>query len=123
MVRASQYSSGAGWIDPCQFWDEDGRAYLVAGVAKSRIGYKSVLHMIEMQPDGMGLIGEAKVVFDGNLNEQETIEGPKLYKRNGWYYIFAPAGGVKQDGRLCFAQEIFLDLMSIVLLCVRVIVQ
>lgn len=86
---------GAGWIDPCPFWDEDGRAYLVAGVAKSRIGYKSVLHMIEMQPDGMGLIGEAKVVFDGNLNEQETIEGPKLYKRNGWYYIFAPAGGVK----------------------------
>ena len=86
---------GAGWIDPCTFWDEDGRAYLVAGVAKSRIGYKSVLHMIEMQPDGMGLIGEAKVVFDGNLNEQETIEGPKLYKRNGWYYIFAPAGGVK----------------------------
>jgi len=48
-----------------------------------------------MQQDGMGLIGEAKVVFDGNLNEQETIEGPKLYKRNGWYYIFAPAGGVK----------------------------
>ena len=86
---------GAGWIDPCPFWDEDSRAYLVAGVAKSRIGYKSVLHMIEMQPDGMGLIGEAKVVFDGNLNEQETIEGPKLYKRNGWYYIFAPAGGVK----------------------------
>ena len=86
---------GAGWIDPCPFWDEDGRAYLVAGVAKSRIGYKSVLHMIEMQPDGMGLIGDAKVVFDGNLNEQETIEGPKLYKRNGWYYIFAPAGGVK----------------------------
>ena len=86
---------GAGWIDPCPFWDDDGRAYLVAGVAKSRIGYKSVLHMIEMQPDGMGLIGEAKVVFDGNLNEQETIEGPKLYKRNGWYYIFAPAGGVK----------------------------
>lgn len=86
---------GAGWIDPCPFWDEDGRAYLVAGVAKSRIGYKSVLHMIEMQPDGMGLIGEAKVVFDGNLNEQETIEGPKLYKKNGWYYIFAPAGGVK----------------------------
>lgn len=86
---------GAGWIDPCPFWDEDGRAYLVAGVAKSRIGYKSVLNMIEMQPDGMGLIGDAKVVFDGNLNEQETIEGPKLYKRNGWYYIFAPAGGVK----------------------------
>ena len=86
---------GAGWIDPCPFWDEDGRAYLVAGVAKSRIGYKSVLHMVEMQPDGMGLIGEEVKIFDGNENDQVTIEGPKLYKRNGWYYIFAPAGGVK----------------------------
>ena len=86
---------GAGWIDPCPFWDEDGKAYLVAGVAKSRIGYKSVLHMVEMQPDGMGLIGEEVKIFDGNENDQVTIEGPKMYKRNGWYYIFAPAGGVK----------------------------
>ena len=86
---------GAGWIDPCPFWDEDGKAYLVAGVAKSRIGYKSVLYMVEMQPDGMGLIGEEIKIFDGNENGQNTIEGPKLYKRNGWYYIFAPAGGVK----------------------------
>lgn len=85
----------AGWIDPCPFWDDDGKAYLVAGVAKSRIGYKSVLHMVEMQPDGMGLIGDEVKIFDGNLNDQVTIEGPKLYKKNGWYYIFAPAGGVK----------------------------
>lgn len=86
---------GAGWIDPCPFWDEDGKAYLVAGVAKSRIGYKSVLHIVEMSPDGSRLIGDEIKVFDGNENDQETIEGPKLYKRNGWYYIFAPAGGVK----------------------------
>lgn len=87
---------GAGWIDPCPFWDDDGKAYLVAGVAKSRIGYKSVLHMVEMAPDGLSLIGEEKVVFDGNGKGQDTIEGPKLYKRNGWYYIMAPAGGVKE---------------------------
>lgn len=86
---------GAGWIDPCPFWDDDGKAYLVAGVAKSRIGYNSVLHMVEMQPDGMGLIGEEVKIFDGNENDQLTIEGPKLYKRNGYYYVFAPAGGVK----------------------------
>lgn len=85
----------AGWIDPCPFWDDDGKAYLVAGVAKSRIGYKSVLHMVEMRPDGMELIGDEIKIFDGNLNDQVTIEGPKMYKKNGWYYIFAPAGGVK----------------------------
>lgn len=93
--KAVNIRPGAGWIDPCPFWDEDGRAYLVAGVAKSRIGYKSVLHMVEMQPDGMGLIGEEVKIFDGNENDQLTIEGPKMYKKNGWYYIFAPAGGVK----------------------------
>lgn len=85
----------AGWIDPCPFWDDDGRAYMVAGVAKSRIGYKSVLHMVEMKPDASGLIGDEVVIFDGNKNDQVTIEGPKMYKRNGWYYVFAPAGGVK----------------------------
>jgi beta-xylosidase len=43
----------------------------------------------------MGLIGDEVKIFDGNENDQVTIEGPKMYKRNGWYYIFAPAGGVK----------------------------
>ncbi len=86
---------GAGRIDPCPFWDDDGKAYLVYGVAKSRIGYKSVIYIREMRPDGMGLTGEPVKVFDGNENDQHTIEGPKLYKRNGKYYIFAPAGGVK----------------------------
>ncbi len=85
----------SGWIDPCPFWDDDGRAYMVAGVAKSRIGYKSVLHLVEMSSDATRLIGEEVKIFDGNENDQETIEGPKMYKRNGWYYIFAPAGGVK----------------------------
>lgn len=87
---------GKGWIDPCPFWDEDGKAYLAAGVAKSRIGYKSVLHLVEMAPDGTRVFGEEVKIFDGNLNDQVTIEGPKFYKRNGYYYIFAPAGGVKQ---------------------------
>ncbi|MBR5421601.1 MAG: family 43 glycosylhydrolase [Lachnospiraceae bacterium] len=86
---------GPGWIDPCPFWDDDGKAYLVYGVAKSRIGYKSVLWLQEMRPNGLGLAGEPMKIFDGNENDQSTIEGPKLYKRNGYYYIFAPAGGVK----------------------------
>ena len=98
----------AGWIDPCPFWDDDGRAYLVAGVAKSRIGYNNVLHMVEMRPDGMGLIGEEVRIFDGNEVGETTVEGPKMYKRNGWYYIFAPAGGVKTGWQIVLrSKEIF----------------
>lgn len=87
---------GKGWIDPCPFWDEDGKAYMVSAFAKSRIGFKSILNLCEITPDCLQIINEGKHIFDGNLENQETIEGPKLYKRNGYYYIFAPAGGVKQ---------------------------
>lgn len=82
-----------GWIDPCPFWDDDGNAYLVNAFAKSRIGFKSILAINKMKPDGTALLDEFRIVIDGNINHP-TIEGPKMYKRNGYYYISAPAGGV-----------------------------
>lgn len=83
-----------GIIDPCPLWDDDGRAYLVHGWAGSRAGFKSVLSVSEMTPDGKRLVGEEVLIFDGH-DAHPTVEGPKFYKRNGWYYVFAPAGGVK----------------------------
>lgn len=83
-----------GWIDPCPFWDEDGQAYLIRGVARSRCGIKSQLFLHKMTPDGTALLDEGVRVFDGRINHP-TIEGPKMYKRNGYYYILAPAGGVR----------------------------
>ena len=87
--------SGKGYIDPCPFWDEDGKAYLICALAGSRAGRKSVLLLAPMAGGGMSLTGDFQCVFDGNNSENDTIEGPKLYKRNGYYYIFAPSGGVK----------------------------
>jgi len=85
--------SAKGWIDPCPFWDDDGKAYLIHAWANSRAGIKSVLHLNKMSPDGTRILDEGQMVFDGRQHHP-TIEGPKLYKRNGYYYIFAPAGGV-----------------------------
>ena len=85
--------SAKGWIDPCPFWDEDGKAYLVHAFAGSRAGLKSVLALNRMSEDGTKLLDEGVIVFDGH-EKHPTIEGPKLYKKNGYYYIFAPAGGV-----------------------------
>ncbi len=84
-----------GWIDPCPFWDDDGQAYMVSAFARSRIGFKSILHLSPLAPDCTQVLGDGKHIYDGS-ETQPTIEGPKLYKRNGYYYIFAPAGGVKQ---------------------------
>lgn len=88
-----------GIIDTCPLWDDDGRAYLVHGWAGSRAGFKSVLSVSEMTPDGTQLVGEEVLIFDGH-DAHPTVEGPKFYKRNGWYYVFAPAGGVKTGWQL-----------------------
>lgn len=88
-----------GWIDPCPFWDDDGRAYLVSAMARSRSGIKSILVISRLSPDGKRLLDEGTMVFDGH-DQNPTIEGPKLYKRNGYYYIFAPAGGVESGWQL-----------------------
>ena len=82
-----------GWIDPAPLWDDDGNAYLVHAFARSRSGIKHVLHVARMSPDGTRLLDEGRPVFMDSVRHP-TLEGPKLYKRNGWYYIFAPAGGV-----------------------------
>lgn len=83
-----------GWIDPCPLWDDDGKAYMVTAFARSRIGFKSMLYMSPIEPDCSGVLDDGQFIYDGHAT-QPTIEGPKLYKRNGYYYIFAPAGGVK----------------------------
>jgi len=88
-----------GWIDPCPLWDQDGKAYLVHGFAGSRAGIKTVLAVSPMSADGLHLTGDDRLVFDGHKG-QPTLEGPKFYKRNGYYYIFAPAGGVPTGWQL-----------------------
>ena len=89
-----------GWIDPCPFWDDDGQVYMVSGFAKSRIGFNNVLRLSRLDADTLEVIDEGKDVYNGNLTGQTTTEGPKLYKRNGYYYIFAPAGGVAEGVQL-----------------------
>jgi beta-xylosidase len=85
---------GKGLIDPCPFWDDDGNAYLVHAYAGSRMGIKHILRVRPMAATGSRLLGEGKMVFH-DPEEHPTLEGPKFLKKDGWYYILAPAGGVK----------------------------
>ena len=85
--------AGKGFIDPCPLWDDNGKVYLVHAYAGSRAGIKSVLAMKEMNAAGTSIINDGQLIYDGH-GIDNTVEGPKLYKRNGWYYVFAPAGGV-----------------------------
>lgn len=84
----------AGWEDPCPLWDDvdnaggDGpngrKAYLV----RSQTGAGPLI-VQQLSWDGKHLLGPATTVATG-----PTLEGPKFLKRNGYYYIFAPEGGI-----------------------------
>lgn len=81
--------SVSGWEDPCPLWDDDGQAYL----ARSRVG-AGVVYLHKMNTEGTELLDEGVEIYRGPV-----AEGPKLYKRNGWYYISLPEGGVETGGQ------------------------
>lgn len=76
------------WEDPCPFWDEDGNAYLVRCKLRA-----DELYLHKMSPDGKKLLDNGTLIYK-DLDKNPVIEGPKLFKKDGYYYILAPAGGV-----------------------------
>ena len=76
--------SVAKWEDPCPFWDDDGQAYL--GRSRHRAG-PIIVH--RMSTDGRQLLDEGVTVYTGPV-----AEGTKFMKRNGYYYLIIPEGGV-----------------------------
>jgi beta-xylosidase len=96
--------AGKGLIDPCPLWDDDGQAYLVHAYAGSRAGIKHRLRVCPMSPDGSKLLGEGEIVFH-EPEKHPTLEGPKFLKRDGWYYILAPAGGVETGWQLALRSK------------------
>jgi len=74
------------WEDPCPLWDDDGQAYL--GRSRHRAG-PIIVH--RMSADGRQLLDDGVTVYTGPV-----AEGTKFLKRNGYYYLIIPEGGVGQ---------------------------
>jgi beta-xylosidase len=83
-----------GLEDPCPFWDDDGNAYLV----HSKKGAGPLI-LNRMAPDGLSVLDDGKEIVR-DPKDLPTLEGPKLYKRAGYYYIFAPFGGVSTGSQV-----------------------
>lgn len=94
-----------GMIDTCPLWDDDGRCYLVNGWGNSAVGFNNLLTVRELSADGTKTIGDPVIVFDGGLHGLSTVEGPKFYKRDGWYWILCPAGGVGNGPQLAMRSK------------------
>lgn len=96
--------AGKGIIDPCPLWDEDGSAYLVHGWAASRSGVKNRLSVRQMSSNALSIVdaGDVIVIDGADLPGYTTLEGPKFYRHDGYYWIFAPAGGVSTGWQSAF---------------------
>lgn len=94
-----------GVIDPAPFWDDDGSAWMAMAFAASRAGFQNVIVLKRMDADGSRTTGPGIRIIEGDklppvrtsigMRPWQTTEGPKLYKRGGWYWLFAPSGSVK----------------------------
>jgi beta-xylosidase len=83
------------WTDPCPFWDDDGKAYLIS----SRPGGQWFGYLFEMAPDGSQLFdadvdhmndGDGPYVYPRGgtmVSPFQSTEGNKILKRNGYYYL------------------------------------
>jgi len=96
---------GKGRIDPSPLFDDDGKVYLVHAWAGSRAQLNSVMTLCELNADGTKAVGEEVLIYDGNDGINHTVEGGKFYKKDGYYYMLAPAGGVAMGWQLAFRSK------------------
>ncbi len=101
MVKA-----GKGLIDPCPLFDNDGKVWLVHGWARSRSGRNNLLTLIPLNAEGTQPLADGQDIVLGDSFKVTTLEGPKFYHFNGWYWIFAPVGGVGGGTQAVFRSKV-----------------
>jgi beta-xylosidase len=95
--------AGKGLIDPCPFLDADGTGWLVHGWARSRSGINNRVTLHRLAADNRSVTDAGHTIIDGAKRAGwHTIEGPKLYRRGEYYYVFAPTGGVADGFQAVF---------------------
>ncbi len=84
-------------FDPSLFHDEDGRKWLVSLQWDHRPGHNPFSGIIlqEYSPDEERLVGPIRNIFGGT--EHGLVEGPHLYRKDGWYYLLTAEGGTTWD--------------------------
>lgn len=91
-----------GGIDPSLYFDDDGKVYLMnndAPPAAPRYDGHRAIWIREIDPESFQPVTEATVIIDGGVRPEEKpiwIEGPHIYKRDGWYYLSAAEGGTAE---------------------------
>jgi xylan 1,4-beta-xylosidase len=87
----------ASGFDPSLFHDDDGKKWLInmewdwRGESEGTFNQFTGLLLQEYSVKEKKLTGPIRKIFPGSWIGK--VEGPHVYKRNGWYYIMAAEGG------------------------------
>lgn len=94
---------GIEGIDPSLFFDDDGSAWLVNnGLPEGKLRYEGhrAIWIQQFDVSSMKLVGPRKAIVDGGANpaaRPEYIEGPHLFRHDGYYYLSAAEGGTGEQ--------------------------
>jgi xylan 1,4-beta-xylosidase len=91
-------------IDPCLFFDEDGRTYIIynsdAPDNKPLYSGHRTIRMNEFDVEKLQASKENKILINGGVDISKKpvwIEGPRIFKKDGFYYLTAAEGGTAED--------------------------
>lgn len=98
------YANSSGF-DPSLFHDGDGRKWFVNMTwdHRARPNTFSGIALQEFDPIKRKLVGPRKIIFHGT--DLGLVEGPHLYKRNGWYYLLTAEGGTGYEHAATLARS------------------
>lgn len=90
-------------IDPSFFFDEDGKAYIVNNddpEGKPRYDGHRAIRIQQFDVENDKTFGPRLVLVDGGIHPEDNpiwIEGPHMYKINGFYFLMSAEGGTGPD--------------------------
>jgi xylan 1,4-beta-xylosidase len=87
-------------IDPSLFFDDNGKAYILFNsIPPDNIslydGHRTI-RMFEFDIEKLKVTGEEKLLVNGGTDIEKKpvwIEGPHIFKKDGWYYLICAEGG------------------------------
>jgi len=102
------YTNSSGF-DPSLFHDDDGRKWHLNMIWDHRVGFNSFagIALQEYDPAAKVLAGPICNIFEGT--PLGLVEGPHLYKRDGWYYLMTAEGGTGYDHAVTLARSRQID--------------
>lgn len=91
-------------IDPSIFFDDNGKAYILYNSIppdnKSLYDGHRTIRMNEFDPVSLKTVGDNKIIVNGGTDIEKKpiwIEGPHIFKKDGWYYLICAEGGTGYD--------------------------